>query len=74
MKKAKTKEERTGPLADYVIVFSGEFEGYNKDQLIEVCEQLGAECPKSLVKKCNLLMQGSYVTDHFKRKTNVPVS
>ena len=36
------KEERTGPLAGYTIVFTGEFDGFDKDRLIEVCSQLGA--------------------------------
>lgn len=36
--------------------------------------QLGADCPKSLTRKCNLLIQGSFVMDHFKRKLSTPVS
>jgi hypothetical protein len=29
---------------------------------------LGADCPKALTKKCNLLIQGAFVLDGFKRK------
>jgi len=36
--------------------------------LIKVIQELGGECPKSLVKKCNLLIQGAYVMDTFKRR------
>ena len=76
-KKAKSKpkiEEKSGPLKDLVIAFTGEFEDYNKEEVIEVCMQLGADCPKSLTRKCNLLIQGSFVMDHFKRKQSTPVS
>ena len=38
-----------------------------------MCGRLGAECPKSLTKKCNLLIQGSYVLDHFKRRLKTPI-
>ena len=57
-----------------VIVFTGEFENYDKEQVIEVCMQLGADCPKSLTKKCNLLIQGAYVMDHFKRRLPTPIN
>ena len=36
--------------------------------------QLGADCPKSLTKKCNLLIQGAYVMDHFKRRLPTPIN
>jgi NAD-dependent DNA ligase len=55
-------------LADFVIAFTGEFLDFDKMAVIEVCMQLGAECPKSLTKKCNLLIQGDCVLDQFKRK------
>jgi NAD-dependent DNA ligase len=56
-----------------VIAFTGEFEDYQKDEIIEICMQLGADCPKSLTKKCNLLIQGSFVMDHFKRRLETPI-
>ena len=59
---------REGPLSDMVIAFTGEFENYRKEELIEICTKLGAECPKSLTRKANLLMQGDFAMDHFKRK------
>ena len=61
---------KTGPLAGYVISTTGEFDHYSKDELVELCEELGAECPKTMVVRCNLLIQGSYVGDLFKRKSN----
>lgn len=36
--------------------------------------QLGAECPKSLAKKCTHLMQGAYVEDAFKRRTKQDIN
>jgi NAD-dependent DNA ligase len=56
-----------------VIAFTGEFSDYVKEEVIEVCARLGAECPKSLTRKCNLLIQGNFVMDHFKRKLSVPI-
>jgi NAD-dependent DNA ligase len=61
-------------LSGLVIAFTGEFADYEKDEVIEVCMQLGAECPKSITKKCNLLIQGAFVLDHFKRKLSTPVT
>lgn len=61
-------------MAGQVIVFTGEFEEWDKDQIIEVCEQLGADCPKTFTKKTSLLLQGSYVADQFKRKTTTPIN
>lgn len=49
---------------------TGEFQNYDKDDIIQLCEELGAECPKSMVVRCNLLLQGSHVLDDFKRKIN----
>ena len=80
MKKSKKKpttqkkDDKTGPLSTYVIAFTGAFTVCSKDELIEVCMQLGAECPKSLAKKCNLLMQGEYVEDRFNRKTSQDIN
>lgn len=72
--KPKVQEAREGPFRDLVIAFTGEYEDYTRDEVEEVCLQLGAVCPKSLTKKVNLLMQGSFVIDHFKRKLTTPVS
>lgn len=72
--KPKVQEAREGPFRDLVIAFTGEFEDYTRDEVEEVCIQLGAVCPKSLTKKVNLLMQGSFVIDHYKRKLTTPVS
>ena len=56
-----------------MISTTGEFQNYDKDDLIQLCEELGAECPKSMVVRCNLLLQGSHVLDAFKRRTNQPI-
>ena len=37
-------------------------------QIIELLEEMGANCPKSVTKKATILLQGAYVVDTWKRK------
>ena len=55
------------------IAFTGVYAEYDRDKVIEVCEQLGAHCLKDITKKCNLLLQGEYAVDNFGRRQNVPI-
>lgn len=57
-----------------MIAFTGEFEPYNKDELIELCQKLGANCPKSLTKVTTALFQGAFVVNEWKKKTGQDVT
>jgi NAD-dependent DNA ligase len=57
-----------------VIVFTGEFEPYSKDELTELCQKLGAKTPASLVKGTTILLQGAYVVNQWKQKINQDIT
>jgi len=65
---------KTGPFSGLVIAFTGAYDSYDKDEVIEVCQQLGAVCPKSLTKKCNVLFQGAFVLDTYGRRLKTPIN
>ena len=61
-------------MGDEVIAFTGEFEPYSKDELIELCQKLGAKTPATFAKGTTILLQGAYVMNQWKQKTNQDIT
>ena len=57
-----------------VIAFTGEFEPYSKDELIELCQKLGAKTPTSFAKGCTALLQGAFIINQWKQKINQDIT